>query len=967
MDAGDLFVVQCGCALLRPRWPWRDEMRRQTSLRTSLRTAVIGGGYRTDTSRFVCALSALATISVCLLGGIPVAASALTANNPTITRINAFWQTGNRSAAHAAIDSLLPLARLDADSALTCRLLVMRGQMFVAMGDGARGEPVLREGLSLARSISAVPQELTALRWLGVALGQNLKDNEAQQVFRQMLSIAVDYGDRPAEAWAEVGLAYQNRRNGDLVAARQGYERSVDLFRKADQVQGEIFALNGLGNVLVWQQDFAAARSCYERTLTVSRATENSFVEALAENNLGTLDYNLGDPGLALAHFRRSYEINLREDNLREAVNTARNIAICLTNLGDHDRSLSLLNEALGICRERGYRELEYAALSQIARVLTIQKRPVRAVPVFEELLAWPDPMPAERTVELYVGYGSALADLGLVDRGMAFFADHEAEAMECGYPILRLQYQTRFGTMLTLAGQPREALRHLLAADAEAALVSLNSVRLAALPAAGRAYLVLDEPDSAMNCYRQASEVWEHERSVPLDPEWRERRGIAGQAIYTELAGLMISQENGVQRAYELLQRFKARTLLERMVGPEGGRLTDLKPSTLAELQDALRPQSEVFLDFFVGSTRSFLFTVTHESIRATELPAAGILAERVDLFRDLVVMENTGFNAFDTDRQKLIAAGALALRQTLFGPGTDELQNELQNESRIVYCPDGVLNKLPLSLVLAATGCTVQRAPSASIFTRLRGGEQTSMSTLYRMLVVADDSQARGTHLAAAAQEAAWLERHFHGVVRTIPDSVTLAAGFSGFDLIHLASHTRVSDDYPWRSTVRVRTTGGAEKLISATEIARSRQSARLTVLANCESAGGKIVTGEGVMGLSSAFIAAGSPTVVASLWPVDDAATYVLMRDFYSQIARGETVLRALDHGRSTLAGTAQFADPYFWAGFVLIGDGRQTFKTRLRHRPEKWQLYLIGGGVSLFAAAFLGRRQTKRRFL
>ncbi len=925
--------------------------------------------------------SILVATSVVVLGSLPSFAADTPVENPAIDRINTFWQSGNRAAAHAAIDSLLPLARLEADSVFVCRLLVMRGLMHTAMGDGVRGESPLREGLELARTLSNVKQELRALRWLGVALGQNLKEVEARQIFGQMRDLAVANSEGEAEAWAETGLAFQNQRRGESTLARIGYERAISLFQDAEQVRGEIFALNGLGIVLEWQNDFAAARRCYEQTLVVSRKINDRFVEALAENNLGTMEYGLGDPGVALAHFRRSHEINIANDNVREAVNAAHNIAVCLTNLGNYNQSLELLDQAQQICRERQYQDLEYSVLTQKGRILTTQDRASRAAEIFEQLLVeFNSPSPVQ-TIETYVAYAEALAKLGRTEQSAALLLEHEAEVLAFDNLAVRLIYATRLGISLNRIGQPRAALQQLLIAESQADAVQYNASRLLALPEAGDAFLALGEPDSAMSCYRKAAEIWQYERSVPMDPQWRERRGIAGQYIYTELADLVINQksdgrsrETRARQAYELLQGFKARTLLERMVGPAGGELAYPEPTTLAQLQRALRTDGEVFLDYFVGRQRSFLFAVTAQDIQVVELPGAAELTERILLFRDLVAAAAGNQSSMSAERRRTLAVGSGALRNILLGSAAEVIATD----ARIIFCPDGALNKLPMAMILGSDGDpnpvsdlgidghVVQRVPSATIFTRLRGDSRPDAVPLDRLLAVAGEDQLGTQTLAAAAREVEWIGNRFNGVVKAMPDSTARAANFAGFDLIHLASHTRMNDDAPWRSEVWVRTAGGEGRVISAVEIASGEQSANLAVLANCESAGGRVVTGEGVMGLSSAFIAAGSPTVIASLWRVDDAATFLFMREFYTMLSDGATVIQAIEKSRAKLKQTKRFADPYFWAGFVSIGDGERTFELKSRLRLENWQLFLAIGLIMLTAAAVMFHRQSANKF-
>ena len=899
-----------------------------------------------------------------------------------VARVEALWRAGDRAAAHALVDSALPFARLAADTTTTGHLLILRGVMHTAMGDGPRGEAPLREGLQLVQTRGEARWELTALRWLGVALGQNLKDAEAREVFGTLLARSTEFGDRNQQAWAETGLAYQDQRRGDVESARNRYDRAGDLFRSGGDLRGELFALNGLGNTLNELSDFDAARRCYVQTLVASHRLGSAFLEAIAENNLGTLEYNLGDPGVALAHFRRAHAIEVREDNLREAINTARSISICLIHLGDYDRSLDLLDSALQTCRERDYRELQYSALTEKGIVLSMLGRPSEAAAIHEELLAWPDPMPDRRVLEMVLSYAVVLDQLARPAEGVALLRQYEDRARDLDDPVVRLAYLTRLGVLLNRSGRPRPALAVLLSADAQAASLQLNDSRLAGLPAAGAACRALDLPDSALVFYRRAAELWERERGVPLDPEWRERRGIAGQAIYTELADLIMTEAerdgqpaDSRRQAYELLQAFKARTLLERMRGPQASPATTLPPAaaptTLADVQASLNADGEVLLDFFVGRDRGFLFVVTRHSLQTVPLPPVADLAARIGLFRDLITLPLQGSPPPAAGRDLLLESGAAVLWDLLLAPAAETLAQC----SRVVYCPDGDLNRLPLELVLAAGtpetagrtrhGKELERVPSASIFCALRDSRPGASPPIRQLLAVTGAGGGGGRDLAAATREVRWLDTRFAGVSLGLPDSSVGAAGLAAFDLIHFASHARVSADFPWRSTIEARTAAGHGQLLGAGEIVRTSIQARLTVLAGCESAGGQVIDGEGVMGLSSAFIAAGSPTVVASLWPVDDEATFVLMRQLYTGLERGLTVSHALAEARSILAREPRFADPCFGAGFVVIGDGDRSFVLTRRRRPAGWQVLLAGGIMLLLGAAAAARQQARQK--
>ena len=107
-----------------------------------------------------------------------------------------------------------------------------------------------------------------------------------------------------------------------------------------------------------------------------------------------------------------------------------------------------------------------------------------------------------------------------------------------------------------------------------------------------------------------------------------------------------------------------------------------------------------------------------------------------------------------------------------------------------------------------------------------------------------------------------------------------------------------------------------------------------------------------GEGVQNFSRAFLAAGAASAVSSLWRVSDQATSRLMASFYSHLASGATKAEALRRAKLELAATSH---PYYWAAFLLIGDGNSPLSPVIRW----WQLALPGAGL-LLAAGLIWRR-------
>ena len=190
------------------------------------------------------------------------------------------------------------------------------------------------------------------------------------------------------------------------------------------------------------------------------------------------------------------------------------------------------------------------------------------------------------------------------------------------------------------------------------------------------------------------------------------------------------------------------------------------------------------------------------------------------------------------------------------------------------------------------------------------------------------------------------------------------TWADSLAGAAVVHVAAHGEANALRPSRSGLRLEnpTSGNADVLLRPThvrahQIGAAALGAPLAVLSACESAAGRRTHGEGVLGLSSAFLLAGCRTVVSTLWTVDDAVTARLMEIFYEGLAAGRSVDRALLDAQARIRSRPRTAHPYYWAGFVVIGDGSTAVDLEARSAPLRtlrwvWLLPIVAAcGVVL----------------
>jgi CHAT domain-containing protein len=144
--------------------------------------------------------------------------------------------------------------------------------------------------------------------------------------------------------------------------------------------------------------------------------------------------------------------------------------------------------------------------------------------------------------------------------------------------------------------------------------------------------------------------------------------------------------------------------------------------------------------------------------------------------------------------------------------------------------------------------------------------------------------------------------------------------------YRILHLATHGVLNSNSPLSSYLVM----NGDNVLTAREILKMNLDADLTVLSACETARGKFRFGEGMIGMSWAFLVAGAPTTVVSQWKVDAAATSQLMVAFHRnlKVKSGEHLsgrAEALRQAGLQLLASPQYKHPFYWAGFVMIGNG------------------------------------------
>jgi CHAT domain-containing protein len=152
---------------------------------------------------------------------------------------------------------------------------------------------------------------------------------------------------------------------------------------------------------------------------------------------------------------------------------------------------------------------------------------------------------------------------------------------------------------------------------------------------------------------------------------------------------------------------------------------------------------------------------------------------------------------------------------------------------------------------------------------------------------------------------------------------------AGLERYRFVHFATHAIVDERQPALSRLLFSAEHGSGEhgVLTLGDVYNLRLNADLVVLSACDTGGGEIARGEGIIGLTRGFLYAGAKSLLVSLWPVSDEATARLTFDFYSELLKGRSKAQALRAAKlRSLVRNPEHAKPFYWSSVVLIGDRR-----------------------------------------
>ena len=848
------------------------------------------------------------------------------------------------------------------------------------LGDFAASVTAHEQALALYRETGDAFYEGIELGNLSEVYSKLGATARALEASKQALSLAEKTGDTQGVVYNRAGTAAIYLARGELAAALEAYRQTLRDLETTPypMIEGETW--NGLGIVHHRMGDFDQSVNAYGKARDIWAATANRVGTAETAMNVGDaiLDGHIGTPQRARQSFESALEI-ARADGLKsQEVRALRGLGACAIA----DREWDTAREQLTASRELAETIGEVAAQSYAWRALgdvdartgqlsDARLKYQRAIQLATEA---GDQGGEAATLDTLA---RALADAGelrdaqdVIGRALAIV---ERQRVEIEDPSLRTSY---FGTLRSYYDTQVEVLMRLHHQSPS------DGYGFAALVAAERARARTLQDGLAERSIRIERGIDRALAAEEIDAQEQLRMAALKLARLPREtpATLRATSRREVDAASRRLDEVRGRI---RATNPKYAQLADPQPLSPAELQKDWLDADTVALEFWLGENSSALWVVTTSSVRAIRLPAARKLEPLIEGLRARLVNPpaakagesvNT-LAARATEARKETLAAAAQLRAALFGSALDGI-----SAGDFVVVADGGLHRIPLALMIQlpviAEGSTATTAPARDVtalpsLVTLRWlrsktpseRQSPSLAIFADPVFRADDvrianrndpssveapgpapavarsardfdltSLARLTQSRNEARSVAGLMQASHTWLALDFDAArasVLAADWHRYSMVHFAAHALVDLRQPELSGIVLSLYDSqgrpVDGFLRMNDIYNLDMPAQLVVLSACESAVGRNVAAEGVFSLSRAFFYAGTPRVLASLWPVDDRATAAFMIEFYRSLLNDHrTPAAALRIAQTRLANQPRWQAPYYWAGFVLQGD-------------------------------------------
>ncbi len=753
------------------------------------------------------------------------------------------------------------------------RFRVLKAQIMVMRGSDNDALLLLKDNPppNLAKTDVAVRRKMVQ----GIAYDHLQAFDRAESSFAEAKGLASEYepgmlGDLELSE----GALELDRRN--YAAAAAAFHRALVFARDKKMPYVQANALGSLGYLAMWQEHYDEAIDWYRESLELSRTLKTQYSESKTLGNLGWSYFEMGDLETASALYQQAEQSASHAGLAGDRIYWRMSVGRVYLAQHRYDSAESTFNSAFGLAKNLADEALMAECAENLALVNLETGKVASAQKHYDELLFFVRAHP-----DHYLAPYAPLIE-GRIEQARQNYAkakelfDSVIDDPKASSP-LRWEAEARLASVDVSENHPREAeeeFRRSIATIAKArSSIDREELRLSFLTSA--------------------------------------------IAFYEEYIEFLISQGK-TETALQVAEVSRAQTLAEGLglSSKVSFPIPNFKPRLIAQRFGA------TLLFYWLGEKRSYLWAITRSGVSLIPLPATSEIEPILKAYRQALLGPRDVLETSNEDGRKLYEI-LVAAAQKLIPPG-----------SRVIILPDGGLYGLNFETLLnpkPQLHYWIEDAvvANANSLVLLAASANQTPTRAKKLLLVGDpiSPSAEFPDLPQAGAEMTDVERYFAAPERTVLSrqqataAAYLASKPSQYSFIHFVAHGTASRASPLDSAVILSKQGDSYKLY-ARDIVTQPLHANLVTISACHGAGERTYSGEGLVGLTWAFLRAGAHGVIAALWEVNDNSTPELMDDLYSEIQKGSAPDAALHHAKLKLlhSGTV-YQKPFYWAPFEI----------------------------------------------
>lgn len=875
---------------------------------------------------------------------------------------DAYYTDGKFEEAFRDCNLGLSLSRKQIDIELEIKFLLQLGFILNKQGELKNANSQMKLALQLARAIGDRVREAETLQSLARIHLYNGNNREALRYATQAYQMQVQLENPAGQASNLNYMAMMNHELGDYSKALDLFDQARILDRKLGDRDSEAICMGNLAVTLHSIGRFDRALEAFDQSLTMLNDFEHGFEKPKAAYLRGkamTLT-SLGKHQQALQCLSQSMPL------LKKLKTEDHQIASTLTlmgkiyqQLGEDALALSHYQSALGTHPTIAKQYVEANASLNLAHLYLSMGQADKAYRAFEKA----------------ANYGMLHQDMEMLWQARAGLGKLYYNKRDLHRALT--EYESAIGSL----GQLRDKLQVEQEGDEFLAdkvnvygdMVSVLFDLSGQAPAKGYQSQAFDVAEKTKaGKFREAlrkGQIFQSLSEIPLDLKMdllAKERELADK--HNELSQ-ELSKENGtqdqtllfsLQRKIESLQRAK-NLLMESVkeMSPRYHELINRRSPGVEEIQKEFLNDNQVLIEYLVSENETFIWVITAQEFQFFKIDLArNQLSEKLAAASPLFQKSKMQTTMPIDHRWANMKTKPLhELYQVLL---ENPLNDLLQPGKELIIVPDDILHYFPFEILVTNSddqdvhylveSHSIKYSPSASLLAKKSANEKTLRNNILALgSPDFDYDQSKGlvdwvnailpfkTVLRGERFEPLPYAEHEVNVIaenfqtsRVLIGKEATEENFKklapDYNYLHIATHNLTDDKHPMYSKIILAQSENESEdgLLQTYEVYNMKLNADLVVLSGCSTGLGKLSRGEGLVGMSRAFMFAGVPSLLVSLWPVSDESTAELMNHFYTNLRNGASKTEALQQAKLSLIKSTDWKrDPFYWGAFVLIG--------------------------------------------